>query len=65
MMQNQLKVRLENLITRKDGLLMGRNMEDLLVPQCESIREVEMCVCISSYKRLSEYWKRLYINKCA
>ena len=25
MMQNQLKVRLENLITRKDGLLMGRN----------------------------------------
>ena len=24
-MQNQLKVRLENLITRKDGLLMGRN----------------------------------------
>ena len=25
-MQNQLKVRLENLITRKDGLLMGRNI---------------------------------------
>lgn len=25
MTQNKLKVRLENLITRKDGLLMGRN----------------------------------------
>lgn len=45
--------------------LLKVHMEDLLVPQCESIREVEMCVCISSYKRLSEYWKRLYINKCA
>ena len=45
--------------------LLKVHMEDLLVPQCESIREVEMCVCTSSYKRLSEYWKRLYINKCA
>ena len=33
--------------------LLKVHMEDLLVPQCESIREVEMCVCISSYKRLS------------
>ena len=45
--------------------LLKVHMEDLLVPQCESIREVEMCVCTSSYKRLSEYWKHLYINKCA
>ena len=25
------------------------HVEDLIVPQCESIREVEMCVCTSSY----------------
>lgn len=27
-------------------------MEDLLVPQCESVRDMEMCVCTSRYKRL-------------
>ena len=45
--------------------LLKIHMEDLLVPQCESVRDMEMCVCTSRYKRLFEYWKHLCINKCA
>lgn len=61
----QLKYQVDKGIIEESIAKQYLKMEDLLVPQCESIREVEMCVCISSYKRLSEYWKRLYINKCA
>lgn len=46
--------------------LLKLHMEDLLVPRQEdiSIKEFHMD-CISSDKRLYEYWRRLCVKKCA
>ena len=45
--------------------LLKLHMEDLLVPQHEHINLMEMHIdCISSEKRLFEYWKRLCIKQC-
>ena len=66
MMQNQLKVRLENLITRKDGLLMGRN--DLCF--CGSGKKQKKChpninedsVAAKNYKTIYTIIKRIEEN---
>ena len=46
--------------------LLKINMEDLLVPIQEEISITELHMdCISSDKRLYEYWRRLCVKKCA
>ena len=46
--------------------LLKIHMEDLLVPIQEEISITELHMdCISSDKRLYEYWRRLCLKKCA
>ena len=46
--------------------LLKIHMEDLLVPIQEEISITELHMdCISSDKRLYEYWRRLCVKKCA
>ena len=46
--------------------LLKIHMEDLLVPIQEEISITELLMdCISSDKRLYEYWRRLCVKKCA
>ena len=46
--------------------LLKIHMEDLLVPIQEEISIIELHMdCLSSDKRLYEYWRRLCVKKCA